>query len=1058
MREICQSPKLFSETPGSVAALHIRIGMEFYWPPIGQGKAAIGRGKKSSILRRSLFGVFVVASLVSHPTTGHAAITWTGNVTPSFPTYWSHSTTGYIGNTADGSVLVTSGSDLKSSYGYVGYGQGVTGAVTVDGTGAWWSSTNPRYIGYSGTGVVNVINGGVVGGTYSMTDYNTTYLGYDATARGTLNVRGAGSSYSAKTLLYIGYSGYGELNVLDGGYAGTGAVNGGSITQVGYNSGSTGFVLVDGTNSRWDPGDSLYVGGSGDATVTITNGGAISDWVSSGCVQSNSSMTIDNGSAKFHSLYIVSGSLRISGGGTVDSNSYSHIEGSSGLPGVVTVDGTNSKWNASRLNVGGQGNGTLRITNGGTVISSGFDGNSFDIACIGFSAGSTSEVTVEGAGSTWTHSSNLYVGHYGNGTLRISGGANVSAGSTVYVADGVGSTGTISFGSGGGTLTTGTLAVSSPSQLTGSGTIYTGGFISDFNLLFDSAHAPNRLVLADQPNQNITLDLDLDKVSTSKFGIGYRGSGSLIIRDGIQVQSSVSYLGYQAGSRGLATIEGNGSMWNTASGLFNGYDGSGALKIAGGAKVSDTYGYIGYNSGSTGLTTVEGNGSTWTNSTSLCVGYYGSAALRITGGGKVSSSSSYNSIGYKSGSTGRVSIDGAASRWTNSSGLYVGYAGAGTLTIVDGGEASNTYGYIGFSSGSTGLVNVDGGGSTWTNSSGLYVGRDGNGSLNLSGGGTITATSVSVNSQSLLALDVGNGSLLTVGGGTGTLTNNGTVRLMAAAGIPAGTYTPISAGTWSGTGAYQAIGGKWNADHTFTASAVETDESGSPVAIDLFTKQRILVDDPATGWSVGASFLAATSSMPLSLTASAISGDTLTGLESLLVGQQSVLGGWNFTNVTGYTSGDPAYLSFGIGTGYARNDLQIWHYVGGSWTEYASTDLTCNGTYASFTVTGFGGYAVTGVPMEVFLLGDANKDGTVNVADLTDLLNNYNKTGMLWANGDFNSDGNVNVADLTVLLNNYNKTYGAVAGTAVPEPSVGSLLGIGAISLLANAWRRQKAV
>jgi formylglycine-generating enzyme len=91
-----------------------------------------------------------------------------------------------------------------------------------------------------------------------------------------------------------------------------------------------------------------------------------------------------------------------------------------------------------------------------------------------------------------------------------------------------------------------------------------------------------------------------------------------------------------------------------------------------------------------------------------------------------------------------------------------------------------------------------------------------------------------------------------------------------------------------------------------------------------------------------------------------------------------------------------------------------------------------------------------------FLLGDANKDGTVNVVDLTALLNNYNKTGMVWENGDFTADHKVDVADLTELLNNYNQTYGAgvVSGTAVPEPNSLVLTGI-ALTALLYWWRKR---
>jgi T5SS/PEP-CTERM-associated repeat protein len=336
----------------------------------------------------------------------------------------------------------------------------------------------------------------------------------------------------------------------------------------------------------------------------------------------------------------------------------------------------------------------------------------------------------------------------------------------------------------------------------------------------------------------------------------------------------------------------NPSTWTSSTYGYVGIASSGTLTVDGGSDLLAYHVKIGQDPTGTGVVTVSGAGSTWTAGSILDMGFYGSGALSISSGSSVSSSS--GQIGCNSGSTGTVTVSGAGSTWTNTSSLLVGYSGSGSLYITGGGSVSNSDGRIGYYASAKGTVTVDGAGSTWTNGGALSVGLNGSGTLNISGGGAVAApATVSVGSASLLAIDVGRGSLLAVGGGIGTITNNGTIRFRAGAGVAAGSaWSPISSDAWSGGGTYQALGGTLNTDtHAFTASSVATSASGSAITIDPASQQRVLVNDGPTGWSLGESFLATASSSTLTCTATAISGGTLTSLSGLLPAGDAVLSG-----------------------------------------------------------------------------------------------------------------------------------------------------------------------
>jgi T5SS/PEP-CTERM-associated repeat protein len=905
-----------------------------------------------------------------------------GNVDPADPSTWTSTTWCHIGNTSNGSLTINADSDLRSMWAYIGNNAGVTGVATVTGTGSTWNSY--LTIGESGTGTLNITGGGAVG---SNSSFGT--IGNQSGSVGVVTVDGTGSSWTNSNL-HVAGSGTGTLNITNGG-----AVSVTGSTFIARRAGSSGTI-------HFGPGGgtlttkSLYFSLPTQLTGagTIMARGLVSDLdlVFDSTASLHQSRTFDgvildldlasdpSTNGDLGAGYRGAGSISIQNGVTVRS-AYGYLGYESGSTGVSTVDGTGSTWLAGRLYIGLGGNGTLNVTNSGTVSTS-----------------------------------NLYVGTSGNGTLNLSNGGAVFVTGTTYVASQTGSSGAIHFGPGGGALSTKSL-FAAPNQVTGAGTIDARGLVSDINLVFDSSASLTKTLSFD--NVAVTLDMGTDPSTNGDLGAGYKSHASLTIQDGITVNSTNGYLGYSSSAMGTATVSGTGSTWRNTGSLYVGYSGSGTLDIVERGAVSNATGYIGSSSGATGIVNVTGSGSSWTSSGSLNVGYSGNGTLNISRGGAVSSG--YGNIGYgpDGKAIGSVTVDGLGSTWTNSGNLSIGSHGSGTLHITGGGAVSSGSGWIGsMSSDAIGVVTVKGSGSTWTNSGDLYVGgMDNNGTLNItsggtvssgpgtigylstsrpsaatvdgigsrwtssgsltlgnygceaalniSGGGIVTATSALIGSnapfgtRALLAIDVGNDSRFDVG--TGTLANYGKVRLLAGAGATAGdTFTPITAGTWSGSGTYQAVGGTWNSGtHQFTASLVQAGMAGDPIAIDLHDKQRVMVIDGGTGKVVGASFLAKESSTPLTFTASIINGTPINTLQDLIGGDQSILGAWQFTADDGYTPGDPAYLSFNVGTGHDRDLLRVWHYDGASWITYAAPDLTCNGPYAGFTVTGFSGYAIT---------------------------------------------------------------------------------------------------
>ena len=400
------------------------------------------------------------------------------------------------------------------------------------------------------------------------------------------------SPWAITGTLTVGNTGQGTLTVEGGGAV---SHNNGALGQF---AGAVGHATVTGAGSTWTSNFGLFVGSSGTGTLDVQDGGKVS-----------------NGN----------GSLGVFAGGT----------------GNATVTGAGSLWtNSGNLDVGFGGTGTLTVRDGGKVSNT--------IGVIGNGAGSTGNATVTGANSTWANSGTLEVGRSGTGTLTVQDGGTVS--NTVgLIGNGAGSAGN--------------------ATVTGAGATWT---------------------------------------NSSQLLIGFSGTGTLTVQNGGTVSNTFGVISNVSGATGNATVTGANSTWVNSGNLEVGRSGTGTLTVQDHGAVSNTDGVLGTNFSAIGNATVTGANSTWANSGTLEVGRGGTGTLTVQDGGTISNS--FGFIGNFTGAIGNATVTGAGATWTNSSSLSVGRSGTGTLTVANGGQVSVNNGtgmiVVGQVTGSTGVLNI----------------------------------------------------------------------------------------------------------------------------------------------------------------------------------------------------------------------------------------------------------------------------------------------------------------------------------------------------------------
>lgn len=403
--------------------------------------------------------------------------------------------------------------------------------------------------------------------------------------------------------LIIGNTAAGIMDIFDGGTLTSGNVAAGLWSYIGNNSGATGQVTITGSDSKWINNGVLFVGYNGSGTLQILDGGVVNNPVNT-----------------------------------------THIGFGVGATGYLEVSGVGSQLiNGGGLRIGGEdnSNGKMRIADGAVVTNQ----NDADIA---YHPGSTGSVEVTGPGSIWNAGNRMFIGHEGDGSLKITDGGVVTTTTKASVAAGVTSTGYV--------------------EVSGTGSRWQIGTLLD---------------------------------------IGTNGSATMIVSGGGVVTSQSGNIN---DSIGLVEITGIGSRWDNAQALQIGSSSASVgsdstLNITNGGIVTDNSGYVGAGNNATGRVNISGAGSAWQNASLLMVGSNGDGSVVVSDGGSLTSAGSY--VGAASGSRGDILVTGANSTWINNGDMRFGeYGGNTSLTINNNGFVKTDNIIIANDATSTGVLNI----------------------------------------------------------------------------------------------------------------------------------------------------------------------------------------------------------------------------------------------------------------------------------------------------------------------------------------------------------------
>ena len=829
----------------------------------------------------------------------------------------------------------------------------------------------------------------------------------------------------------------------------------GNLTLTGSNSGFSGTLAVNGgtlTLADTTFASAVNVGTNGqNATLVVPAGDTLHQTLNAFTVGASS------GSAANVSIAgtLVAITLNVNKTGTAN------LSGTTTIQGGVTVNG-GSLTTASGLSIN---NAAPLIENGGSWT-----------AASGFVIAPSASLTVTGQ----------------NSTLHVLGSINLTSNDQYAVS------------SGGSLVADTSIHMSDASSLSISGT---GSSVSAANLSFDTggnlsvssgaslslSASLNSLKLGPIVNFSINGgNVSVPDIQFNNANVTFT-SGSLSTNDGIEFGStgikvlSASGAGLIASNTTLA----NQSLSTTSTTAI---DAGTTLTLAAGSLTTGFLtgaGNLSFVSGSLAIT--SGNFAIGANPIPPVLTINTGSAISVSGNTTLTSSSLLTIFGsFSSGNlinAGTVTVSGSANFTITGSitnnGLFIlepgnFFSSAGNITnnhIMDLGASL-------FGSGSltnNDTLTIDGSVSI-SKTAGLI--NASTGTVVLSSASLLNLANVSFTSSGLVNLD--NGSI--TGAGSPAFVNNATGRIIGpgSVGVPVTSAGSITTGpgnlTFSSSlanaGSIDTGSGNITTTAIFTSNGtVHASANGTFTASGSARNDNLMTGDPASTFDF--------------TNINFVNNGTFTNAGNLQA--SSIINNGNFTQSGPQTwDATGAFTNAGNATFHSNAKLAALNITAGTVditsskfvieptlifksaalatlrADIASHALIASGNPANFglalmdnaalNLTTFGGLPVDSLSILLApeLLGDANADGTVDLTDLSTVLNNFGAVTPNWTDGNFDNQASIDLTDLSDVLNNFgmaNTSASAAIPAPTPEPASLALL---AAALFAPALRRPR--